>query len=278
MEPLDLPAVLLALVVRVFAGDRAEWGQAMLGELARIERKRDRWRFALGCTRATVFAAPRQHASGRLFIGIVCAAVAASVGLVAYGFARYPELRLGASTKVYLVLFLISLAGYVLITVAVVRKLRATGREPMRVGLLGGAVLTALAVVIGAGALTQRAGTVLMVAFVGVAIMIGAVGAVRSGRTAGGRHAVMLAGVVAGLGVFVIWVGDTLVTAGPTAEGDHLLAAGAGQTGLTTTGATVDDSLGGAMGLLVLIPLLVMTVGFLGAVLGRRLTPRPPAH
>jgi len=43
----DAPARLLGWATGLLDADRAEWGQAMLGELDRLEGRAPRWRFAL---------------------------------------------------------------------------------------------------------------------------------------------------------------------------------------------------------------------------------------
>ena len=45
----DVPLRLVRWAVGVLPADRVDWGQAMLGELDRIEGRSGRWRFALGC-------------------------------------------------------------------------------------------------------------------------------------------------------------------------------------------------------------------------------------
>lgn len=45
----DAPARLLQWAVPLLSEERAEWGRAMLGELAYLEGRGRRWRFAVGC-------------------------------------------------------------------------------------------------------------------------------------------------------------------------------------------------------------------------------------
>lgn len=51
----DAPARLLASALRRMPHEQAEWGQAMLAELAYIEGRLARWQFALGCLRVALF-------------------------------------------------------------------------------------------------------------------------------------------------------------------------------------------------------------------------------
>src|SRR4051812_27461217 len=48
----DAPARLLGWAIGFLPADRAEWGQAMAGELDQVRHRR--WRFALGCLAATL--------------------------------------------------------------------------------------------------------------------------------------------------------------------------------------------------------------------------------
>jgi hypothetical protein len=47
----DIPRLLLTVAVRRMPVERREWGEAMLAELAQLQNKSTRWRFALGCAR-----------------------------------------------------------------------------------------------------------------------------------------------------------------------------------------------------------------------------------
>ena len=50
----DLPARLVAAVVRWMPAQRREWGSAMAAELAHVEGTAARWRFAAGCIRVAL--------------------------------------------------------------------------------------------------------------------------------------------------------------------------------------------------------------------------------
>src|SRR5215471_11610352 len=62
----DAPARLLRWAVGLLAAQRAEWGQAMIGELDHIEGRARRWRFALGCVAAAVVMPPWGRAAAVL--------------------------------------------------------------------------------------------------------------------------------------------------------------------------------------------------------------------
>ncbi|GAA4440567.1 hypothetical protein [Phytohabitans houttuyneae] len=134
---LDLPARLLATAVATLPADRRDWGVAMTAELAHVRRRRERWRFALGCTRAAVFP-PRGHRALVAIVAALSVAVAAGSGLAT---ARtLPELRV----------FAVTFAGLVgvLATVAVSRASRprrpAPGLPIAAAGLAGVVAAVAL--------------------------------------------------------------------------------------------------------------------------------------
>ena len=95
---MDAPATLLAWAIGFLAADRAEWGQAMVGELERIEERFKRWRFSLGCLGAALLVPPRRADSGRLVVGLVAAAAAGCVVLTSYGLVRYPGMLASRGT------------------------------------------------------------------------------------------------------------------------------------------------------------------------------------
>jgi hypothetical protein len=81
MSRRDGAARVLGWSVRLLPARRQEWGRAMVAELAAIDGGRDRWRFALSCTRAvltrpgTLLAlAPRFVAAGVVVTALVLAA------------------------------------------------------------------------------------------------------------------------------------------------------------------------------------------------------------
>src|ERR1043166_1511669 len=85
----DAPLRLMRWVIGRLAPQRAEWGQAMLGELGHIEGRIQRMRFALGCAGAALVLPPWGRAAAGLWATIALAA--ASLGIytgmaVAYQF------------------------------------------------------------------------------------------------------------------------------------------------------------------------------------------------
>ena len=83
----DAPLRLMRWATGLLAPQRAEWGQAMLGELGHIEGRTRRVRFALGCAGAAIVLPPWGRAAADVWAVIVLAAGA--VGLYAAMAVRY---------------------------------------------------------------------------------------------------------------------------------------------------------------------------------------------
>src|SRR5258705_13491529 len=80
----DAPLRLLRWAVSLLSPQRAEWGQAMLGELAHLEGRVRRMRFALGCSGAALILPPWGRAAAGLWatIGITAASFTTYAGLI----------------------------------------------------------------------------------------------------------------------------------------------------------------------------------------------------
>jgi hypothetical protein len=80
LATLDGPAWLLAAAAAMLPDDRRDWGAAMAAELAQVQDRPARWRFALGCARTAVFP-PRDHRTALAVTGglAVVAVVAAAL-------------------------------------------------------------------------------------------------------------------------------------------------------------------------------------------------------
>src|SRR5437763_15115368 len=78
----DAPLRLLRWAVSLLSPQRAEWGQAMLGELARLDGRGRRTRFALGCTGAALVLPPWGRAAAGLWaaVGVAAAGVTLFTG------------------------------------------------------------------------------------------------------------------------------------------------------------------------------------------------------
>src|SRR5215813_7759849 len=83
----DAPARLLGWATGLLSADRAEWGQAMLGELDRLEGRGPRWRFAAGCSAAAMMLPPWGRAAAAA--GSLAAVAAGGFGLFAFAAIHY---------------------------------------------------------------------------------------------------------------------------------------------------------------------------------------------
>src|SRR5689334_20006367 len=74
----DAPLRLLRWAIGLLSPQRAEWGRAMLGELAAVDGGRRRLRFALGCAVAALVMPPWGRAGAALWaiIGVTAASLA----------------------------------------------------------------------------------------------------------------------------------------------------------------------------------------------------------
>jgi hypothetical protein len=97
----DAPLRLMRWAIGLLATQRAEWGQAMLGELGHIEGRMRRVRFALGCAGAALVLPPWGRAATGVWAVIVLAAGA--VGLYAGMAVHYGNnlVLLGFTTLVF---------------------------------------------------------------------------------------------------------------------------------------------------------------------------------
>ena len=66
----DAPLRLVRWATGLLAPQRAEWGQAMLGELDHIDGRGPRWRFSAGCAGAALLLPPWGRAAGAVWAGL----------------------------------------------------------------------------------------------------------------------------------------------------------------------------------------------------------------
>jgi hypothetical protein len=81
LSTMDAPGQVLALTVATLPEPRQRWGEAMLGELAQVQGRAARWRFALSCARAAL---SLPLLTRRPLIAIAVAGVAAAAVAVAH--------------------------------------------------------------------------------------------------------------------------------------------------------------------------------------------------
>ena len=249
----DAPARLLGWAVGLLTEQRLEWGQAMIGELDRLDGRARRWRFALGCVAAAAVMPPWGRAAAAL--GALMAIAASGGGLVAYTHMHYrlPTDWVGA------VIVPLLLVGYILGGSVLLRRPRVTGP-----GLVGGLVVAAAWLAAGGFTFTrwlESNGLVPEDWLVLLApIVVGAGGTLWGRSAAVGRRVVRLATVTAALGIYLYGVLAVAV------HGGH------DPTGEWTTAQIVADNLGNqAVFYLIALPLMTATIGWAAAAATARL-------
>ena len=241
----------------------------MRAELAGVQGRRARWRFSLGCARTATAMRVRANLTtrdrgGRGVRALALCGVVAAVGLAGY---RAPALP-GAARQ----LRHVGLGDLLRRRRTRLRRCRAhafrgtthQAQVARRYGLAGGLGTGAawLLILAPAAIATNLVFVPLLVALVSP---VAAAGLARraSGTAGASTGAALWSGLVGGLLVFVIWVTKTYARDGRPYDaqllrdyhrsGSHDLVAYA-----------VADNLGGALGLLVIIPLVALALGTLG--------------
>jgi hypothetical protein len=266
--PADLPARLLGAIAGRLPADRAEWGQAMLGDLEHLTSRGERWRFALGCAVATLlFPAPRTGSAGWLLV-IVASAAAGCAGLVSAGLGRYPAILTARGTWPVLAFFSAVLLAYIAGTAIALRR-----GAPAAASLACGVGLAIVWIGAGVAAVShesQPAFSLLLLAIPIASAGVGGAAGWRRRSGAAGRQVALLASVVGGLGLFLVIAAATLLTAGgPYDAGQLRDFPGSGLPDMATY--AVSDSLGTAMMLLVMAPALTAAVGTAAATITGRI-------
>ncbi len=274
----DVPQRLLTGSVALLAAERAEWGEAMLGELDRLTSRSERWRFVLGCARATLFVPPRQGGPGRLTRTVVPSAAVACIGLVGYGLIRYPGVITGAGTWWSVTAFVAVLAGYTGIASVLIRRLREPALGAVRVALRCATLILALWIVAGVAASfggSDYVGTLLLLVVPTTSLSVGVIGTWHGRAASVGRQAAILFAVGAGMLTFLLWVGETLLTGGRPYDAGMVRDFQSSRAPDLATYA-VNDNMGSAMVLLLLVPMLATLVGLAAVAITARLLPRTP--
>lgn len=140
MAGMDLPGRLLAVAVAALPERRREWGRAMLAELAEVQGRSARWRFALSSVGAMLWLPP---AGGWPVLALVAGVVVASVAAAgpAVG-AAVPGLR------VFAVSFTGLVGAMVVLAVARSRRPRLRLPAPAPTVLVTGGVAASIAVTV----------------------------------------------------------------------------------------------------------------------------------
>jgi hypothetical protein len=256
----DVPLRLLRWAVGLLSARRAEWGQAMLGELDHIDGRGRRWRFAIGCAGAALLMPPWGRAAAAMLALIAVAA--GSAGVYASLVVRY---GLGAGDWIYAAIALVLLVTYTMGACLLLRRPGVT--VP---GLLCG-LFVAVAWLAPKGftfygfIVTVPRFWAPMVQVLVVPLAAGAVGTLWGGSAAVGRRIARLAGFSAGLGLYLY---ATIAVA--------VIGAAGQQDPTWTVSTTVADRLGGnVIFYLWLLPLTTAALGWAGAAATARVRPRP---
>jgi hypothetical protein len=265
---MDAPARLLAWAIGFLGADRADWGQAMAGELEQLRQRPERWRFALGCLVATLLLPARRAGAGRLVIVLVVAAAVGSAGLVGYALLRYPAILTGSGTWPALAAFAAVLAGFGLLTKVLVRRGAAAG-----FAVAGGSGTAVVWIVFGYAAVTYAQARPLLswlLLALPLAPLVAGTAATRHGRTgAAGRQTALLSAIVTGLVVFLALASDALLTAaGPYDAGQLRDFPGSRFPDIATY--AVSDNLGTAMSLLLFAAVVTAALGCAAATAAAR--------
>ncbi|MGC9670901.1 hypothetical protein ACNTMW_30690 [Planosporangium sp. 12N6] len=258
----DAPLRLLRWAVSLLSPQRAEWGQAMLGELGHLDGRLRRMRFALGCSGAALIMPPWGRAAGGLW---------ATIGIAAASFTIYAGLtvqyRLGFGGWIALTVVGIICVGYLLGASALLR--RPGVALP---GLLGGVFATVVGLsMAGFTALDQvtfiPSPWQQWVRVIAVPAAIGAAGTLWRRDPAAGRRVARLAALSAGLLQLLYGTVAVAILGG----GGPPDAAGGG-----TVGGTVNERLGNNFLDLLVGTLIIAMVGWAAAALAGYLVRRKP--
>jgi len=256
----DGPVRLLRWAVGLLSAQRAEWGQAMLGELDHIDGRGPRWRFSVSCAGAALLLPPWGRAAAAVWaMAAVAVGAACLYGLVAV---RH---GLGAGAWVSAVIMVVFLAGF---TLAASVLLRRPGVAVP--GLLGGLFVAlgwqAMSGFTFYGAIAPiTAPWAPLVPMIGVPLLVGVASTLRGGSAAAGRRIARLAAISGGL---VLYLYGTVAVA-------VLGAGGPPQDTGWTVSSIINDRLGSNMTHnLVALPLMTATIGWVAATATARIRPR----
>jgi hypothetical protein len=261
----DAATAVLALACKHLPADRAEWGRAMRTELACVDGRAARWRFALGGVRAALSARLFGRLTGQPGMSVVVIGALVCAGLVVAALATYPSLLGERKLPLLLGVLTVVLLGYTLIASAWVRNNTPAVHGARATGLIAGVVLGVVWLVF-AAAWWNLHGWPLVAAVV-LPVVAGGYFARSTGGALTAMKALTWPALVAGLVVFVGSAIDAFVTAGgPYDTGQLDEFHHSGYTSLA--GYWMGEDLAVAAMLLIVVPCLTLAVGSIGAVIG----------
>lgn len=258
----DAPARLVGWAVGLLDASRGEWGQAMIGELDRLDGRARRWRFAVDCVAAALVLPPWGRAAAAL--AAMMAVAASAAGLALYTHIHY-RLHVDGWTWAGAAVLLVVLVGYLLGGGALLRRPGVAGP-----GLVGGLLIAAAWLVVGGFTFDRWLNSLGSDSWLVVVapIVVGAGGTLWGGDAVVGRRVVRLATVTAALSIYLYGV---LVVAVYGATGHD-------PSGGMTPAQIVDDNLGDqAVYYLLALPLMTATLGWATAAATARLRGARPS-
>jgi hypothetical protein len=261
----DAPLRLLRWSVSLLSPQRAEWGQAMLGEIGHLDGGLRRMRFALGCTGAALILPPWGRAA---------AGVWAMIALAVGGLSLFAGLTVGYRLRVVdwmgLAVALIACVGFLLGASSLLR--RPGIALP---GLLGGVFATVVALWLSGFTAVDQVTFIptpgeQWVIVIAVPAVIGIAGTLWRRDPVGGRRVVRLAALSAGL-LHLLYGNVAIAILGSGGPPD---AAGG-----STVSGTIGERLGNNFVDLLVSTLMIAMVGWAAAALTGYLVglrPTPP--
>ncbi len=264
----DTPLRLLCWAVGLLSPQRAEWGQAMLGELAHLDGQWRRLRFAIGCAGAALVLPPWGRA----------AALWATIGITAASFTIYTVMVVhyglgaggwfGVGGWIALTVVGVICVGYLLGASALLRR-PGIGLP----GVLGGLFATTVGLMLSGFTPTDLVtyiptGWHRGVSVLAVPAVIGAVGTLWRRDPAAGRRVARLAALSGGL-LQLLYATIAVAILGGGGPPDEV--------GGFTVRGTVSDRLASNIVDLLVSTLIIALVGWAAAALAGYLVRRPPA-
>jgi hypothetical protein len=237
---------------------RPEWGRAMLAEVEQITDARSRRRFTRGCLGALAVSVPGP-------VGGVLVAGLLSLAVVVAALIRYPGLVTGVGTWLAVGFFCVIILGYIVAAAGLSVRL-ATTMSTTAVCVSAAAIAGAWMLVgLCASSEPPPAVPMLLLALApAVALGLGRRATRRATRMVG-VQCVGLTALVAGLSLFLLWAGQTVIFAGRPYDAGMLRDFRTSAAPDLATYA-ISDSLGSGMMLLLLVPLISLAAGAFGAV------------
>ena len=248
----DVPIRLLQWAVGLLPSDREDWGQAMLGELDRIEGRSERRRFALGCVASIVVLPPWGPVGPMAALAAFAlgSAVVLGVGFTHFGLAANPW-----NWLVMAILVTVMIGSVVVVSVLLRRPGIAgpglIGGLFVAVAWLGFSEFRFAGIVSPINSSSDWSNPALYIA---VPLVVGVGVAWRSKSTIEGQRAARLAGASAGLAMFFL---ATIAVLG--------IDGGPRDPGVGVAGGVSEAFAGVAMQYLISVPLAMATIGWVAA-------------